>query len=318
MIIVTGGAGFIGSNIVYALNQQGYSDILVVDNLSRGEKFINLVDCEITDYWDKHQFLETILVKENPFSSIEAIIHQGACSDTTEWNGQYMMKNNFQYSKILLHHCMEYKIPFLYASSAAIYGNGTSFREDREYEYPCNVYGYSKFLFDQYIRQRYFPTPPAQIAGFRYFNVYGPRESHKESMASVAYHAYRQLKDTGRIKLFEGYAGYDHGMQQRDFVYIDDVVAVNLWFLENSHLSGIFNVGTGKAQTFNELAQAVIDYYQQGEIEYIPFPNHLQGHYQSFTQANISNLKKAGYTASFTSVQEGVFQYMQWLDLQNN
>lgn len=317
MIIVTGGAGFIGSNIIKALNQRGREDILVVDNLTRGEKFSNLVDCEILDYWDKHQLLQALEAGEGFPRSTEAVVHQGACSSTTEWNGHYMMENNFHYSKCLLHNCLEHRIPFLYASSAAVYGNGTTFHESRGFEAPCNVYGYSKFLFDQYVR-RYLPTALSQIAGFRYFNVYGPRETHKGTMASVAYHAHCQLKETGRIKLFEGCNGYNHGEQQRDFIYIADVVAVNLWFLEHPNCSGIFNVGTGQAQAFNTVACAVIAYHGCGEIEYVPFPNHLQGHYQSFTQADISALREVGYTEPFTSVEEGVATYMRWLSKNKN
>jgi ADP-L-glycero-D-manno-heptose 6-epimerase len=313
MIIVTGGAGFIGSNIVKALNQRGRDDILVVDDLTRGEKFSNLVDCDILDYWDKNQFLRAIETKGGFPQLPEAVLHQGACSSTTEWNGRYMMENNFHYSKCLLHSCLKRRIPFLYASSAAVYGNGTTFRENREWEAPRNVYGYSKFLFDQYVR-RYLPTAPNQIVGFRYFNVYGPCEAHKNTMASIAYHAYCQLKETGRIKLFEGCHGYKDGEQQRDFIYVADAVAVNLWFLEHPDRSGIFNVGTGQAQTFNEVARAVIAHYGRGEIEYIPFPHHLRGHYQSFTQADISTLRKAGYTEPFASVKEGVKTYMDWLN----
>ncbi|BAW79724.1 ADP-L-glycero-D-manno-heptose-6-epimerase [Candidatus Nitrosoglobus terrae] len=312
MIIVTGGAGFIGSNIVKGLNQRGREDILVVDNLTRGEKFNNLVDCEILDYWDKHQFLQALQTGKGFPRSTESVIHQGACSSTTEWNGRYMMENNFQYSKSLLHNCLKHCIPFLYASSAAVYGNGVKFNERREFERPCNIYGYSKFLFDQYVR-RYLPTASSQIAGFRYFNVYGPRETHKGAMASVAYHACHQLQKTGKIKLFEGCDGYLHGEQQRDFIYIDDVVAVNLWFLERPHCSGIFNVGTGKTQTFNAIAKAVITHHGSGEIEYIPFPDHLRGHYQSFTQADITALREKGYIKPFISVKEGVTAYMHWL-----
>lgn len=312
MIIVTGGAGFIGSNIIKALNQRGREDILVVDDLTQGEKFINLADCEIWDYWDKEQFLHAIEAGKGFPHPPEAMVHQGACSSTTEWDGRYMMENNYHYSKRLLHYCLKHRIPFLYASSAAVYGHGPTFRERRKFEAPRNVYGYSKFLFDQYVR-RCLPTAPSQIVGFRYFNVYGPREAHKGSMASVAYHAHCQLKDTGRIKLFEGCDGYGHGEQRRDFIYVADVAAVSLWFLEHPHCSGIFNVGTGQAQTFNEVARAVLAFHGRGEIEYIPFPDHLRGRYQSFTQADISALREAGYTAPFAPVEEGVKTYLDWL-----
>lgn len=312
MIIVTGGAGFIGSNIIKALNQRGREDILVVDNLTRGEKFINLVDCKIWDYWDKRQFLQAIENRTGFPQAVEAILHQGACSCTTEWNGRYMMENNFHYSKRLLHYCLEHRISLLYASSAAVYGGSSTFRENRQFEAPRNVYGYSKFLFDQYVRH-YLPAAPSQIVGFRYFNVYGPGETHKGTMASVAYHAHCQLKETGRIKLFQGCDGYGDGEQRRDFIYVADVAAVNLWFLEHPNRSGIFNVGTGYAQTFNEVARAVLAFHGRGEIEYIPFPDHLRGRYQSFTQADTSALREAGYTEPFLRVEEGVETYLRWL-----
>lgn len=224
MIIVTGGAGFIGSNIVKALNDKGITDILVVDNLKDGTKFVNLVDLNIADYMDKEDFLIQIMAGEE-FGDVEAIFHEGACSSTTEWDGKYMMDNNYQYSKELLHYCPEREIPFLYASSAATYGGRTSdFIESREYEKPLNVYGYSKFLFDEYVRQ-ILPEANSQIVGFRYFNVYGPREGHKGSMASVAFHLNTQLNNGESPKLFEGSENF-----KRDFVYVGDVADVNLWF----------------------------------------------------------------------------------------
>ncbi|ADJ27469.1 ADP-glyceromanno-heptose 6-epimerase [Nitrosococcus watsonii] len=317
MIIVTGGAGFIGSNIIKALNQWGREDILVVDDLTQGEKFSNLVDCEIWDYWDKQAFLQAIKAGEEFPHPVDVLIHQGACSATTEWDGRYMMENNFRYSTHLLHYCLERRIPFLYASSAAVYGSGSIFREQREFETPRNVYGYSKWLFDQYVR-RYLPTAPSQIVGLRYFNIYGSREAHKGTMASVAYHAHCQLIETGRIKLFEGCDGYGHGEQRRDFVSVADAAAVNLWFLEHPNQSGIFNVGTGQAQTFNEVAQAVLAFHGHGEIEYIPFPDHLRGRYQSFTQADTRALREAGYAESFALVEEGVTTYLRWLGENQN
>jgi ADP-L-glycero-D-manno-heptose 6-epimerase len=312
VIVVTGGAGFIGSNIIRALNQRGHENILVVDDLTRGEKFYNLSGCEILDYWDKQYFLQAVETKKPSLNPVRAILHQGACTSTTEWNGRYMMENNFHYSKRLLHYCLEHQLPFLYASSAAVYGSGSTFREQRQFESPQNVYGYSKFLFDQYVR-RYLSTACSQIAGFRYFNVYGPGEAHKGPMASVAYHAYNQLQETGRIRLFADYDGYSPGEQRRDFVHVADVAAVNVWFLEHPNRSGIFNVGTGQAQTFNRLAQAIIAWQGTGEIEYIPFPDHLQRRYQSFTQADIYALRQAGYRQSFIPVEDGVAAYMDWL-----
>lgn len=311
MIIVTGGAGFIGSNIVKELNERSRHDILVVDDLTDGTKFKNLVDCEIADYCDKDEFLTQILANKE-FGNVEAIFHQGACSTTTEWDGRFMLRNNYEYSKILLHYCLERKIPFIYASSAAVYGGGNVFKEMREYEEPLNVYGYSKFLFDQYVRQ-ILPTAKSQIVGLRYFNVYGPREGHKGSMASVAFHFNNQIPKEGMVKLFEGSDGYGDGEQQRDFIYVGDVVNVNLWFSEHPDKSGIYNVGTGRAESFNAVARAVIAWHKKGRIQYIAFPENLRGRYQSFTQANIDHLQEAGYTAPFKTVAEGTKEYLDWL-----
>ncbi len=312
MIIVTGGAGMIGSNIVKGLNEQGITDILVVDDLTDGHKFWNLQDCQIADYLDKDDFLARIKAGER-FDSLRAIFHEGACSATTEWDGKFMMANNYEYSKTLLHYCLERQIPFLYASSAATYGKGSIFKEELQYEGPLNVYGYSKWQFDQYVRKQ-LDRSSSQVVGFRYFNVYGPREQHKGSMSSVAFHLNAQLLKGENPKLFEGYEGHGDGEQKRDFIYVGDVVKVNLWFMEHPQHSGIFNVGTGRSQPFNDVARAVIDHHQQGEIEYIPFPDHLKGAYQSFTQADISRLREVGYTAPFKTVSEGVAEYMQWLN----
>ncbi len=313
MIIVTGGAGFIGSNLVKALNERGHHDILVVDDLSDGTKFVNLVDCTILDYRDKDDFIRQIEAGADFDAPVTAIFHQGACSTTTEWDGRFMMNNNYQYSKSLLHYCLQREIPFLYASSAAVYGLGPEFRESPEHEKPLNVYGYSKLLFDQHVR-RLLPGANSQIAGFRYFNVYGPREQHKGGMASVAFHHNSQIRENGRVRLFEGCDGYDNGEQRRDFIYVDDVTAVNLWFLEHPEKSGIFNLGTGRSQTFNEIAHTVVEFHGSGEIEYIPFPDHLRGHYQSFTEADIGALRAAGYETPFKTVQQGVTAYLKWLN----
>ncbi|MBI2779250.1 MAG: ADP-glyceromanno-heptose 6-epimerase [Gammaproteobacteria bacterium] len=329
MIIVTGGAGFIGSNLVRAFNARGRSDVLVVDNLSNGVKFKNLADdvqgctsvaggrtpgatCEIMDYLDKEDFLAKVAAGHEFAAPLEAVFHLGACSSTTEWDGRYMMRNNYEYSKALLHYCLDRRIPFVYASSASVYGGGQVFREERQHEAPLNVYGYSKFLFDQYVRR--LPRPASQVVGLRYFNVYGPREQHKGSMASVAYHFNNQLLAEGRIKLFEGCDGYGNGEQRRDFVYVEDVCAAKLWFLDHPERSGIFNLGTGRSQTFNDVARAVVSWHGRGEIEYIPFPEKLRGCYQSFTEADIGALRAAGYTGSFKTVDEGVREYLQWLN----
>jgi ADP-L-glycero-D-manno-heptose 6-epimerase len=244
---------------------------------------------------------------------VRAIFHQGACSDTTEWDGKFMMENNYDYSKELLHWCLARQVPFLYASSAAVYGACTSFREDRGCEAPLNVYGYSKWQFDQYVR-RLVPEAGSQVVGFRYFNVYGPREQHKGKMASVAYHLHQQLKEHKNPRLFEGTDGYPDGGQMRDFVYVEDVARVNLWFMDNPHKSGIFNVGTGRAEPFKAVAEAVIQHYGRGEVEYIPFPDELKGRYQSFTQADVRRLREAGFEAPFLTVAEGVARYLRWLE----
>lgn len=312
MIIVTGGAGFIGSNIVKTLNQQGRTDIIIVDDLTDGTKFRNIVDCDIADYWDQDDFLNRIQTKTD-LPDIDVIFHEGACSSTTEWDGKYMMQNNYEFSKSLLHYCLGQSITFIYASSAATYGTTKQFTENREYEGPLNVYGYSKWQFDQYVRSLNLSNE-SQVVGLRYFNVYGPREQHKGSMASVAFHLHNQLLNGEDPKLFEGCDGYEDGGQLRDFIYVDDVVAVNLWLFENPQVSGIFNVGTGKAQSFKDVADAVIEFHQKGQIEYIPFPEHLKGNYQSYTQADMNKLREAGYNASFKTVQEGVALYLAWLN----
>lgn len=313
MIVVTGGAGFIGSNIVKALNDQGKTNILVVDDLKDGTKFRNIADCEIMDYMDKQDFLECIVEDLDFEEPIEVIFHEGACSATTEWDGQFMMDINYEYSKSLLHYCLENKIPYIYASSASVYGDGPDFKERREFEKPLNVYGYSKFLFDQYVR-RLTPTFESQVVGLRYFNVYGPREQHKDSMASVAFHFNNQIKAGDDVKLFEGCDGYANGEQRRDFIYVGDVVDVNLWLYENPQVSGIFNLGTGRSQSFNDVANAVIDWHQKGKINYIPFPEHLKGRYQSFTQADMADLLAAGYDKEFKTVEEGVKLYLDELN----
>jgi len=312
MIIVTGGAGFIGSNLVKALNDKGFTDVLVVDDLTDGIKFRNLVDCQVIDYLDKDDFLQMVKQERNFTENIEAIFHQGACSATTEWDGRYMMENNYAYSKALLHYCLKLKIPFIYASSAAVYGIGENFKEAKENEAPVNVYGYSKYLFDEYVR-RFVTEPESLVVGLRYFNVYGPREQHKGSMASVAWHLNQQIQETGKMKLFEGSGGYADGDQRRDFIHVDDVVKVNLWMLENGTY-GIVNVGTGASRPFNDVAKAIISWHGKGEINYIEFPVHLKGSYQSYTEADIHSLRKMGYEDDFLSVEEGVKQYLDDLN----
>ena len=324
--IVTGAAGFIGSNLVKALNDRGITDIIAVDNLKQADKFKNLVDCDISDYMSKQDFIEHL--NAGMFDGeVAAILHQGACSDTMETDGRYMMQNNYQYSLDILNFCQDEEIPFLYASSASVYGMGPNFTESREHESPLNVYAYSKFLFDQIVRRRW-DEKTAQIVGLRYFNVYGSREQHKGRMASVAYHFFNQYRAGGYVNLFEGCEGYANGAQLRDFVSIEDVVKVNMHFLDNPDQSGIFNLGTGKAQSFNDVAVATINalrsnkgeskltleqMHKQQLIRYITFPEQLKGKYQSFTQANIDALRKVGYAQPFFSVDEGTTRYVNYL-----
>lgn len=312
MIIVTGGAGFIGSNIVESLNKNGITDILVVDNLTNGRKMGNLADLNILDYMDKNDFIENIKKGYN-FGGVRAVFHEGACSSTIEWDGKFIMKNNFEYSKELLNWCQGIGAQYIYASSASVYGRGEhGFSENRSCEHPINMYAYSKFQFDQYTRH-ILKKAKHQIVGFRYFNVYGQRETHKGTMSSVAFHFNNQIIADGKVRLFEGTDGYKNGEQKRDFVYVEDCADVNLWFLDNPDKSGIFNLGTGNARSFNDVANAVINHHGYGEIEYIPFPENLKGAYQSFTEADISALRNIGYDKPFISVEEGVDRYLNRL-----
>lgn len=310
MIVVTGGAGFIGSQLVKSLNREGHRNVVVVDDLTDGRKFHHLVGCDLLDYCDFEEFLKALQNKAVWTRSIITVFHQGACSTTTEWNGRYMMKNNYDYSKEVFHFCQNHNIPLIYASSAAIYGKGSIFRESCENEQPLNVYGYSKYLFDRYVtRHRNHRSP---VVGLRYFNVYGPNESHKGSMASVAFHILNQLSSSERLKLFESFEGYEAGEQKRDFIYIDDIVKVNLWFMKHSEHSGIFNVGTGRARTFNELARILIKLHGYGTIEYVPFPESLKGTYQSCTEADVSALRNVGYQENFIPLEEGLRRYFEY------
>ena len=324
--VVTGAAGFIGSNLVRALNARGETRILAVDNLTHADKFRNLADTDIADYLDQDEFIERLGAGDFD-DELAVVLHQGACSDTMETDGRYMMRNNYRYSVSLLDHCQNNDVPFLYASSASVYGGSSTFVESRQHEAPLNVYGYSKFQFDQYVR-RVLPERTAPIVGFRYFNVYGPGESHKGRMASVAYHFFQQYRGEGFVRLFDGSGGYAAGEQRRDFVFVDDVVKVNLDFLDHPRRSGIFNLGSGCAQSYNEMAMATINacavaegapmrtleqLVAAGAITYVPFPPALVGKYQSFTQADLTALRNAGYEAPMASVEEGVTRYVERL-----
>jgi ADP-L-glycero-D-manno-heptose 6-epimerase len=325
-LVVTGAAGFIGCNLIKALNRRGITDIIAVDNLKRSEKVRNIVDLRFADYFDKEEFIG--LVRSDAIDlPIDAVLHQGACSDTMETDGHYMMENNYRYSVTLFQYCQEREVPFIYASSASVYGGGKVFKERREFEAPLNIYGYSKFQFDQYVRD-HLRDLSAQVVGLRYFNVYGPREAHKQRMASVAFHFFNELEREGKVKLFEGADGYAAGEQRRDFIHVDDAVRVNLFFLDNPGTSGIFNTGTGRAQSFNDVAVAAVntrrrlnretplpleELQHQGIIQYIAFPEALKGKYQSFTQADLSELRGAGYAEDFLSVEQGVARYIEAL-----
>lgn len=329
-IVVTGAAGFIGSNIIAALNARGIDDIVAVDHLKRGEKFKNLADLRIADYLDRDDFYDSFAL--GAFGQVDAVFHEGACSDTMESDGQYMMRNNYTRSLELFGACQRQNTRLLYASSAAVYGGSDRFVESPRFELPLNVYGYSKLLFDQRLRRELGPSferAATQVAGFRYFNVYGPREQHKGRMASVALHQFHQFREAGRVRLFGDYGGYAAGEQQRDFVFVDDVVAVNLWFFDHPGKSGIFNVGTGRAQPFNDVALAVVNALrdvppsgapldlrmavERGLIEYAAFPEALRGKYQCHTEADLGALRAAGCDHAFADVQSGITRYMEQL-----
>jgi len=322
--VVTGAAGFIGSNLVRGLNRRGINDVIVVDDLTDGDKFRNLVDCRIADYIGHDDFRER--VREGRLPKLRAVFHQGACSDTTERNGRYMMDNNYRVTLELFEYCQAQRVPFLYASSAAVYGGSSVYVEEPANEKPLNVYGYSKLLFDQVLRTR-MDRLTAQVVGLRYFNVYGPHEQHKGRMASVAFHNMNQFLAEGHVRLFGGWDGWADGGQSRDFISVEDVVAVNLHFLDHPQISGVFNCGTGRAQPFNDIAHAVVNalraergeaaltlaqQVEQGLIRYVPFPDDLKGRYQSFTQANVDNLRATGFVAPMRDVQTGVTEYVRY------
>ena len=314
MIIVTGGAGFIGSNIVRGLNEEGRTDILIVDDLNEGDKFKNLLGLRYLDYKHKDDFLAEIQEGIYDGIDIEVIFHQGACSDTMEYDCNFMMETNYEYSKALLHFSLSHRIPFLYASSASTYGDGKNgFTEGDKCESALNIYAFSKLAFDRYVRN-ILPEAKSQVVGLKYFNVYGPQEHHKGKMASIVYQLYKQVQENGFVKLFKGIDGYGDGEQLRDFVYVKDLVKVNLWFWKNNAASGVYNCGTGSANTFKAVAEAVISYLGKGNIEYIDFPEVLRGKYQNYTQADLTNLLKAGYDEGFHNLNQAVAEYCAILD----
>jgi ADP-L-glycero-D-manno-heptose 6-epimerase len=313
LIVVTGGAGFIGSNLIKALNAAGREDIVLVDEPGDGSKSVNIDDSVITKFRDKDEWLSVIEANNTPAGEVECVFHLGACSDTTETNRQFMMDTNFRYSRSVFDYCARNRIPLVYASSAAVYGNGRVFEEKPRCERPLNVYGESKLAFDQYVRQR-LNDIDSLVVGLRYFNVYGPREQHKGRMASVAWHLHMQMQSDEKLRLFSASHGYGDGEQRRDFVHVDDAVHVTLWWAaQDSSKSGIYNCGTGRAETFNAVANAVIAWYGKGSIEYVEFPPELQSAYQPYTQADVSRLRAGGYTRDFRPVAEGVREYLNWL-----
>ena len=324
-VVVTGAAGMIGSNLVHGLNAIGIDDVTAVDDLTDGPKYRNLLGARLSDYFDRSEFYGRFARAE--LGRIDAVLHEGACSDTMEHNGRYMLDTNYRCSKDLLDACLAQGTRLLYASSAATYGGSAAFREEPDLERPLNVYGWSKVLFDDVVR-RTLPRAGTQVAGFRYFNVYGPREQHKGRMASVAFHHHEEYAATGRVRLFGEYGGYGPGQQMRDFVWVGDVVAVNLWFLAHPEASGVFNLGTGRAQPFNDVALATVnaararrgeaelgleELVARGIVEYIPFPEALVGKYQCYTQADLTRLRATGCDHAFADVASGVRAYAEWL-----
>ncbi len=322
MLVVTGGAGFVGSNLIQALNQSGREKILLVDDLTDASKIPNLADLKICDYADKDEFLSDIERRGIP-ESVKGVFHQGACSDTMATDGRDVMSTNYVYSKKLFLACARAEVPFIYASSASVYGQEGPFLESGQGERPLNAYAYSKFLFDRYVSSER-ANISNQVVGLRYFNVYGPREDHKSRMASVAWHIVAQYHEDGAVRLFDGSGGYGPGEQRRDFIHVQDVARVNLFFLDNPSISGIFNVGTGASRSFNEVALVAInacrdvdgdaplrltDAQSQKVLSYFPMPEALTGKYQSFTEASISQLQSVGYSAPWTSLEDGVAHY---------
>ena len=310
MLVVTGGAGFVGSNLVAALNRDGVSDILVVDHLGTGDKFLNLRHAAIADYLEREDFLAA--VESGRLAGITGILHQGACTDTMASDGAYVMRVNYAYSKALLHFALARGIPFVYASSASVYGNRGTSTEDAATEEPLNLYAFSKALFDRYVR-RVAAGAQSTVVGLRYYNVYGAGEGHKGRMASMVWQLARQVEATGEMRLFAGSGGYGDGEQRRDFVWVGDVAAINLHFLRAGPRVGIYNVGTGKSRAFNDIARILAGLHGGGKVTYIPFPPALAGKYQDCTEADLTALRAAGYKVGLTTLEDGIAQ--TWPDL---
>lgn len=312
MLVITGGAGFVGSNLALALNRAGHDDLVIVDDMTKSSKVDNFLGIRLVDYVDKDNFRVAICAHEPWTNEIQAVFHQGACTSTTEPDGRYVLRNNYDYSKDVLAFCQMRGIPLIYASSAAVYGSAKSFREDVDCGRSLNAYALSKALFDIHVRRVLARGPMAQIVGLRYFNVYGPREAHKGSMASLVMQLDDQLEADGRACLFGASGSFAAGEQRRDFVYVNDVLDVIVWFFAHPHQSGIFNCGSGQSRTFNELAEQVIRFRGGGKIEYISFPELLVGRYQNSTEADLSLLRGAGYTGGFTAIEQGIPEYLEW------
>jgi len=322
MLIVTGGAGFIGSNLVHELNAHGITDILVVDDLASASKFTNLHGARYVDFLDKREFRRAIADDALGLGSVEAILHQGACSNTLEDDGVYMMDNNFQFTKEVLAFAIEQGAPLVFASTAAVYGlSGPGhFTPTIENERPLNIYGYSKLVFDHYIRNQIAQgRVPITAVGLRYFNVYGPREQHKGRMASVIHHFTKQMKETGKVRLFAGSGGFADGEQRRDFVYVRDLCRMNMFFAQirpyapkagEAHTAyrGVVNAGSGLSRSFNDVARALMAVHGEAAIEYVPFPTDLEGRYQHFTEADLTGLRELGFTEPMTPLEEGIVE----------
>lgn len=312
MIVVTGGAGFIGSNIIAKLNESGHDNIIIVDHLGNEDKWKNLSGLKFTDIYHKDKFYNLMLEENVPFN-IDTVFHMGACSSTTEKNADYLLQNNYKFSLELVKYCMPRRAHFIYASSAATYGNGSAGYDDKteiSNLRPLNMYGFSKHIFDLWLQKMKINQ---KVVGLKFFNVYGPNEYHKEDMRSVIHKAFEQIKETGKVKLFKSYnADYKDGEQKRDFVYVKDAVDMAVYFYENKETFGLFNVGTGTARTWNDLVTSVFNAMGKPvNIEYIEMPEYLKKKYQYFTEASMESVKKIGFNKSFTSLEKGVDDYVK-------